>query len=401
MPKKQEQIHELLTRGVDQVVVKKDLEKLLKSNKKLKVYHGIDPTSTQIHIGNAIPLRKLAQFQELGHQVIFLVGSFTALIGDTSDKTAMRKVMTNEEIKSNFKTYKEQASKILDFKKAKILYNGDWLSKLSFEDIVKLAQEFTVQQMIERDMYQKRLHEGKPIGLHEFLYPLMQGYDSVHMEVDVEIGGSDQLFNMLAGRSLLKSYKNKEKHVLTIQLLEGLDGRKMSKSYNNTVNIADEPNDMFGKIMSLHDDLIIRYFELCTNIPMVEIHEIGEALKNGDNPKNTKVYLAREIVKLYHNDKESKSADKEFENVFSKGEDPNDMLVVRFRDLPLKLMNSKSTSRLIVEIGLASSNAEAQRLVEQGGVRIDGKKAGKHFKEDLKDGVVVRVGKRKFVEIKD
>jgi tyrosyl-tRNA synthetase len=365
------------------------------------VYHGIDPTSTQIHIGNAIPLRKLAQFQELGHQVIFLVGSFTALIGDTSDKTAMRKVMTNEEIKSNFKTYKEQASKILDFKKAKILYNGDWLSKLSFEDIVKLAQEFTVQQMIERDMYQKRLHEGKPIGLHEFLYPLMQGYDSVHMEVDVEIGGSDQLFNMLAGRSLLKSYKNKEKHVLTIQLLEGLDGRKMSKSYNNTVNIADEPNDMFGKIMSLHDDLIIRYFELCTNIPMVEIHEIGEALKNGDNPKNTKVYLAREIVKLYHNDKESKSADKEFENVFSKGEDPNDMLVVRFRDLPLKLMNSKSTSRLIVEIGLASSNAEAQRLVEQGGVRIDGKKAGKHFKEDLKDGVVVRVGKRKFVEIKD
>ncbi|MDP6756158.1 MAG: tyrosine--tRNA ligase [Patescibacteria group bacterium] len=401
MPKKQEQIHELLTRGVDQVVVKKDLEKLLKSNKKLKVYHGIDPTSTQIHIGNAIPLRKLAQFQELGHQVIFLVGSFTALIGDTSDKTAMRKVMTNEEIKSNFKTYKEQASKILDFKKAKILYNGDWLSKLSFEDIVKLAQEFTVQQMIERDMYQKRLHEGKPIGLHEFLYPLMQGYDSVHMEVDVEIGGSDQLFNMLAGRSLLKSYKNKEKHVLTIQLLEGLDGRKMSKSYNNTVNIADEPNDMFGKIMSLHDDLIIRYFELCTNIPMVEIHEIGEALKNGDNPKNAKVYLAREIVKLYHNDKESKSADKEFENVFSKGEDPNDMLVVRFRDLPLKLMNSKSTSRLIVEIGLASSNAEAQRLVEQGGVRIDGKKAGKHFKEDLKDGVVVRVGKRKFVEIKD
>ncbi|MDP6571509.1 MAG: tyrosine--tRNA ligase [Patescibacteria group bacterium] len=401
MPKKQEQIHELLTRGVDQVVVKKDLEKILKYNKKLKVYHGIDPTSTQIHIGNAIPLRKLAQFQELGHQVIFLVGSFTALIGDTSDKTAMRKVMTNEEIKSNFKTYKEQASKILDFKKAKILYNGDWLSKLSFEDIVKLAQEFTVQQMIERDMYQKRLHEGKPIGLHEFLYPLMQGYDSVHMEVDVEIGGSDQLFNMLAGRSLLKSYKNKEKHVLTIQLLEGLDGRKMSKSYNNTVNIADEPNDMFGKIMSLHDDLIIRYFELCTNIPMVEIHEIGEALKNGDNPKNTKVYLAREIVKLYHNDKESKSADKEFENVFSKGEDPNDMLVVRFRDLPLKLMNSKSTSRLIVEIGLASSNAEAQRLVEQGGVRIDGKKAGKHFKEDLKDGVVVRVGKRKFVEIKD
>jgi tyrosyl-tRNA synthetase len=394
MQKKQEQIEELLARGVDQVVVKKDLEKLLDSNKKLKIYLGLDPTSTLLHIGNAIPLRKLRDFQELGHEIIFLVGSFTALIGDTSDKDAMRKVMTNKEIKDNFKTYKEQASKILDFKKAKILYNGDWLSKLSFEDIVKLAQEFTVQQMIERDMYQERLKKGKPIGLHEFLYPLMQGYDSVHMEVDIELGGSDQLFNMLAGRTLLKSYKNKEKHVITTQLLEGLDGRKMSKSYENTVNITDEPNDMFGKIMSLHDDLIIKYFELCTDLPMPEIHEIGEGLKNGDNPKNAKVYLAREIVKLYHSDKESKNADKEFENVFAKGGRPDDIQKKKIK------ANKKQADELLVGLDLASSRSEAKRVIEQGGVKVDDEVVD-DWKQSInvKKGMIVQVGKRKFVEI--
>ncbi|MEK7189016.1 MAG: tyrosine--tRNA ligase, partial [Patescibacteria group bacterium] len=284
MPKKQDKVSELLERGVADVVVRKDLEKLLRSASKLKVYLGVDVTSPQIHIGNAVPLRKLAAFQDLGHQAIFVVGSFTTLIGDTSDKDSMRPARTLADIKADMKTYKEQASKILDFSKTKILYNGDWLAGLGFEDVVKLAQHFTVQQMIERDMYQKRLKEGKPIGLHEFLYPLMQGYDSVHMEVDVELGGSDQLFNMLAGRTLLKAYKNKEKHVLTTELLEGLDGRKMSKTYHNTINITDEPNDMFGKIMSLRDDLIARYFELATNVPMGEVARITKE----ENPRDAK-----------------------------------------------------------------------------------------------------------------
>jgi tyrosyl-tRNA synthetase len=394
MPIKQEQITELLTRGVDQVVVKKDLEKLLESNKKLKVYLGLDPTSTLIHLGNAIPLRKLSSFQALGHEIIFLVGSFTAIIGDTSDKNSMRQPMSKKEIEKNFNTYKEQASKIIDFSKAKIVYNGDWLSKLSFEDIVGLAQEFTVGQMIERDMYQERLKKGKPIGLHEFMYPLMQGYDSVHMEVDVEIGGSDQLFNMLAGRTLLKARKNKEKHVLTTDLIEGLDGRKMSKSYNNTVNLTDKPNDMFGKIMSLHDDLIIKYFELCTNLPLNEIHDIGEGIKHGDNPKNAKIYLAREIVKLYHSDKQSKNADKEFENVFAKGNKPDSIEKKKIQAKKIQL------DELIVTLDLAKSKSEAKRLIEQGGVRIDDEVASEWNKQvNVKKGTIVQVGKRKFVEI--
>jgi len=395
MSKKQEKIDELLTRGVQDVVVRKELEKLLESKKKLKIYLGLDPTSTKLHIGHAIPLRKLRDFQELGHSVIFVVGTFTAIIGDTSDKDAMRKVMTKKEIEKNFQTYKEQASKVLDFKKAKVLYNGDWLSKLSFEDIVKLSQEFTVQQMIERDMYQERLKKGKPIGLHEFLYPLMQGYDSVHMEVDVELGGSDQLFNMLAGRTLLKAYKDKEKHVMTTILLEGLDGRKMSKSYNNTVNLADKPNDMFGKIMSLHDDLIIKYFDLCTDVPSEEIHEIEEGLRNGDNPRNAKAYLAREIVKLYHSVEESSDAEKEFENVFKKGNKPDDIVTKKMENGKWKI------DELLYELDLVPSKSEARRVVEQGGVKIEDKVI-KDWKQsiEVKSGTVVQVGKRKFVKIK-
>ena len=310
--------HELLVRGVQDIIPKKGLTEKIKKGDKLRVYLGIDPTSTRISLGNAVPLRKLRDFQNAGHEVIFLVGSFTALIGDTSDKDAMRKPMTLQEIEHNFKTYKKQASKIIDFSHAKIVYNGDWLSNLSFQNIVELAQHFTVQQMIERDMYQKRLEGGKPIGLHEFLYPLMQGYDSVHMEVDLEIGGNDQLFNMLAGRTLLNAYKNKEKFVMTTPLIEGLDGRKMSKSYGNTIDIMDEPADMFGKVMSMADDLIIKYFLLCTDVPLKEIDEIDKGLKAGDNPRDAKVRLASEIVTLYHNADSANSAEQEFVNVFKK-----------------------------------------------------------------------------------
>jgi len=384
---------EILSRGVEAVVPKKGLLEKMKAGKKLRVYLGIDPTSTQIHLGNAVPLRKLRDFQQAGHEVIFLVGSFTALIGDTSDKDAMRKPLTSKEIEDNFQTYKQQASKILDLKRAKIVYNGDWLSNLSFQNIVELAQNFTVQQMIERDMYQKRLKEGKPIGLHEFLYPLMQGYDSVHMEVDLEIGGNDQLFNMLAGRTLLQKYKGKEKHVLTTPLIEGTDGRKMSKSYNNSINITDEPTDMFGKVMSVTDELIIKYFILCTDLPIKEIDAIDLELKKGMNPRDAKMKLAQEIVKLYHGGTAGIQAEQDFVNVFKKGGVPE--------NIPeFKLKGDRNIIDLLGLCALISSKSEGRRVVEQGGVKVNDKKVESldeviHLKKDM----IIQVGKRRFAKI--
>jgi len=386
-------IDQLLTRGVQDVVPKKGLMEKLRKGDKLRVYLGIDPTSTTISLGNAVPLRKLRDFQNAGHEVIFLVGSFTALIGDTSDKDAMRKPLTPEEIEHNFHTYKEQASKILDFSKAKIMYNGDWLSKLSFTNIVELAQQFTVQQMIERDMYQKRLQENKPIGLHEFLYPLMQGYDSVHMEVDLEIGGNDQLFNMLAGRTLLKTYKNKEKFVLTTPLIEGTDGRKMSKSYGNTIDIMDPPKEMYGKVMSMADEMIIKYFLLCTDVPMKEVDEIDQALKAGENPRDAKMRLAREIVALYHSKEAGGLAEQEFINVFKKGGLPD--------DIPeFELSGDRNIIDLLELCKLVDSRGEAKRLIQQGGVKVNNEKvddpnATIHLEKDM----VIQVGKRKFARI--
>ena len=384
---------ELLTRSVEQIVPREGLMEKIKSGKKLRVYLGMDPTSTHISLGNAVPLRKLRDFQNAGHEVIFLVGSFTALIGDTSDKDAMRKPLTLNEIEHNFHTYKEQASKILDFKKAKIMYNGDWLSKLNFQNIVELAQHFTVQQMIERDMYQKRIEAGKPIGLHEFLYPLMQGYDSVHMEVDLEIGGNDQLFNMLAGRTLLRAYKNKEKHVLCTPLIEGLDGRKMSKSYGNTIDIMDAPTDMFGKVMSMTDDLIIKYFILCTDMPMKEVNEIDVELKKGANPRDAKVRLAREIVNLYHGEKAGIQAEEEFANVFKKGGLPDEMP-------EFKISGDRNIVDLLELCKLVETRSEAKRLIKEGGVKINGEKVpDPNVSVRLEKGMIIQVGKRRFAKI--
>jgi tyrosyl-tRNA synthetase len=386
-------IDEILSRGVEAIVPKKGLKEKMESHEKLRVYLGIDPTSTRIHLGNAVPLRKLRDFQLAGHDVIFLVGSFTALIGDTSDKDAMRKPLTPKEIEENFHTYKKQASKILDFRKAKIMYNGDWLSDLSFQNVIELAQHFTVQQMIERDMYQLRLKQGKPIGLHEFFYPLMQGYDSVHMEVDLEIGGNDQLFNMLAGRTLLQAYKGKDKFVLTTPLIEGTDGRKMSKSYNNTINITDEPGDMYGKLMSMTDELITKYFLLCTDLALEEVDEIDKALKNGMNPRDAKMKLAREIVTLYHDHKLALQAEQDFVNVFKKGGVPDEMTEIR-------LNGDRSIIDLLELCKLISSKSEGRRAVEQGGVKVNDKKVKSvdeviHLEKDM----VIQVGKRRFVKI--
>lgn len=393
--KQQDTITQLLERGVEEVIVRKELENLLRSGKNITLYLGIDPTGSLLHIGHAIALRKLREFQQLGHRVIFLIGSFTALIGDTSDKESQRQPMTSQQIEENFKTYKAQASKILDFSKIELRYNGDWLGKLTFKEIIELANKFTVQQMIERDMYQKRIQENKPIGLHEFLYPLMQGYDSVAMNVDLEVGGRDQLFNMLAGRTLQKAFNNKEKHVLTVKLLEGTDGRKMSKTYNNVINLTDSPNDQYGKIMSIKDELILKYFDLCTDVSVGEMEEFESSLKAGENPKTLKMRLAREIVSLYHGDAASTGAEEEFVKIFQKKDLPT--------DIPQKKMSKKEWGicELLAETQLASSKTDARRLVEGGGVTVDDKKITDPFEKILlsKNPLLVKVGKRHFMQL--
>lgn len=384
----------LLTRGVENIIPKTGLQEKLKSGKKLRIYLGFDPTGANIHLGHTIPLRKLRDFQNAGHHVMFLVGSFTAMIGDPTDRTAMRQPLTPEQIEENFHTYKEQASKIVDFDKAEIVYNADWLGKLTFRNVVELAQKFTVQQMLERDMYQKRMSENKPIGLHEFFYPLMQGYDSVHLEVDLEIGGNDQLFNMLAGRHLLDVYKGKEKHVLTTPLIEGTDGRKMSKTYNNTIDIMSEPSDMFGKIMSMTDDLIIKYFLLCTDVPLRGVDEIDAGLKAGDNPRDAKIRLANEIVTLYHSADEANNAEKEFANIFKEGGVPD--------DIPeFKLKGKINIIDLLEKCNLVDSRSDAKRVIQQGGVKINDKKVDDPTAViKLEKGMVIQVGKRRFAKIK-
>jgi len=386
-------IDELLSRGVDSIVPKAGLKEKIKKGKKLRIYLGVDPTGFNLHLGHTIPLRKLRDFQNAGHHVIFLVGSFTAQIGDPTDRTAMRQPLTKEEIEKNFKNYQQQASKIIDFSKAEIVYNGDWLSKLTFKNVVELAQKFTVQQMLERDMYQKRIADNKPIGLHEFFYPLMQGYDSVHLEVDLEIGGTDQLFNMLAGRHLLDAYKGKEKHVLTTPLIEGTDGRKMSKTYANTIDIIDPPTEMFGKVMSMSDSLITKYFLFCTDLPIKEVDAIDAGLKKGDNPRDAKVRLAKEIVTLYHSAKAAEQAEQEFVNVFKKGGVPD--------NIPeFKMNGDRNIIDLLELCKLIETKSEGRRLLEQGGVKINDEKI-----EDpnaiihLEKGMVIQVGKRRFGKI--
>jgi len=392
----QKKIEELLKRGVEDSVVRERLKSRLKSGKQLRVKFGIDPTGPTVHLGNAIPLWKLRQFQELGHQVVLLIGDFTARIGDTSDKQAIRRPLEESEIQKNLKTYKEQIAKILDLEKTEFVYNSDWLKKMSFEDVIKLSSQFTVAQMIERENFFDRYQAGKPIGLQEFLYPLMQGYDSVAIKADVEIGGTDQTFNMLAGRVIQRAYGEEPQDVLMLTLIEGTDGRKMSKSYNNIIGIADQPNEMFGKIMSMKDELIIKYFQLCTQIPLKEVKEMEESLKNEKvNPRDLKARLAKEIVKIYHSEKAADKAEQEFNRIF------------RDKELPTDISESKmdvgeyDILDLLVKIKLAPSKAEAKRLIEQGGVKLNGQ-VEKNWRKKVEIGadsdLIIQVGKRKFAK---
>ncbi|MFC1598216.1 tyrosine--tRNA ligase [Patescibacteria group bacterium] len=393
-------VKEIMTRGVTDVIPADLFEKKLRTGERMRIYLGVDPTGPDIHLGHAVILRKLAQLQELGHEIILLIGDFTARIGDPTDRSAARVTMKPEEIAANAKTYKQQAGKILDFSAksknpARMEFNSKWLEKMTFHDVLELASLFTVQQMLERDMFQERIKADKPIHLHEFLYPVMQGYDSVAMDVDMEVGGNDQLFNMLAGRTLQKSLNDREKTVMTFELLEGTDGRKMSKSYENVVGVMDEPVEMFGKVMSLSDELIPKYFWLCTDYTKADLNGVERSLQRGDNPRDMKICLARQIVMLYHSEKAANEAEKEFLQVFQKKEKPTEM--------PTHKVSAKDKTLvdLMVSAGVAKSKSEARRLIEQGGVRLNDKKiTDRDAVPSYRDGDVLQVGKRKFVRLR-
>ncbi len=394
--KKSNLVNEILNRGVSEINVREDLEAELWSAKKLRIKLGIDPTGFDLTLGHAVVLRKLKHFQDAGHQIVFLIGNFTAQIGDPTGKSQTRDVLDKQQVMKNAETYLRQAAKVLDVSKFEIRYNADWLENMSFSDVLKLASNFTVAQMLERDMFQDRIKAAKEINLVEFMYPLMQGYDSVPLEADVEIGGTDQLFNMMCARPIQKSLNFKAQNVLTVQILVGLDGKeKMSKSLGNYIAIMDCPKEMYGKTMSIPDEIIINYFELATDVPMEEVRAIEQQLKNEKiNPRDLKARLAFEITKLYHGEKEASKAQEEFKEIFQQGGLPKEIgecSVVSGRCLVVELL---------IQSGFCGSKGEAKRSIEGGGVRIDGAKIEDvNFEITLKKGKkkLLQLGKRKFV----
>lgn len=343
------------------------MREALASGRRLRIYVGVDPTAPNLHIGHALQMKKLREFQDLGHEVILLLGSFTAMIGDPTDKMAARKQLTAEEVMANAKSYKKQASKILSFKgenPVKLMFNHKWLSKMSFKDVIALASHFTVQQMSERDMFEKRLQEGKPVYLHEFMYPLMQGYDSVAMEVDAELGGSDQTFNMLAGRTLMREMKNKEKFVLALKLLTNDEGKKMSKSEGGFIAITDKPEEMYGKLMSMADSMILPYFEIMTEVPREEIEGMKLQMSAGTNPRDLKMKLAAEVVTMFHGKAAAKRAAKHFSSVFQQKEKPEEMG-------EFQVTTAMNILDVLVATQLVTSRSEGKQLIAGGGVKVD------------------------------
>ena len=396
---KQEKIKEILTRGVEQVFDLEHLEKAL-AGEKLNIKHGVDPTGPKIHLGRASALLKLKDLQDLGHQIILIIGDFTAQIGDASDKTAMRRSLSEEEIKKNMADYLPQMGRILDMEKTKVYYNGEWLSRLAVKNLFLIAQNFTAQQMIQRRNFKERWDQDKPIGLHELLYPIFQGYDSVAIRADLEVGGYDQLFNLQTGREIQKFFGQKQQDIMSLKMLIGPDGRKMSTSWGNVINMADAPQQMYGLIMSMKDDLMFDYFEVCTRVPMSRVAELENAMKGGKiNPRDIKKELAREIVKIFHGAEAAVSAEQEFENVFKDKKLPSEIFQIEIKEDELGVVD------LLVALNLASSKAEAKRLIEQKGVKIgeeDSLIVKDNLQEKIKieDGLIVQVGKRKFAKIK-
>lgn len=396
----------ILKRGVSDLISEEELkEKLIKAEKEgrpLKVKLGLDPTAPDIHLGHTVVLRKLKQFQDLGHQVYLIIGDFTGMIGDPTGKSETRKQLTEAEVKENALTYQEQFSKVLDRDKTKLVYNSDWLSEMKFSQVLELSAQYTVARMLERDDFSKRYQAGKPIGIHEFFYPLMQGYDSVAIEADVELGGTDQRFNLLVGRNLQKEYGQDSQVIITMPLLEGLDGvNKMSKSLDNYIGVYDKPADMYGKVMSMPDELIARYYELLTDISLEKLNEIKAKLARDDfNPMQLKKELAAELVREYHDQAAAEYAAQEFENVFSQGNLPDDIPEVEIERSELD-EGELWIVKIVAATGLVDSNSEARRMIKQGAVTIDGQKYDKiNLDLEVKDGMIVKIGKRRFAQIK-
>lgn len=390
MQTSEEEIHSLLSRNVEDVIDRKHLEDALRSGKKLRVKFGIDPTGANIHIGRAVVLWKLREFQNLGHKIVLIVGDFTALIGDPSDKLEKRPFLSKEQIKKNLEHYLDQIGKILDLKKVEVRYNSEWLKKLNFQEISQLAESFSVSQMVERRNFKERWEKHEEISLREFLYPLMQGYDSVAVESDVELGGTDQLFNLLAGRKIQERYGKKPQDVFITKMIVGLDGRKMSTSWGNVININDAPDEQFGKVMSLRDELIVPYFEAATDISLAEIDSVKRELTKGANPKEIKEKLALRIAARYHGEKAALAAQEKFEKLFSKKEISDDVPALKLKKGEIAVLD------ILLAAG-AKSKGEARRLIEQGGFDIDGKtEKDPSATVILKGGEILKIGKKRF-----
>jgi tyrosyl-tRNA synthetase len=387
-----------IRRGAEEILVEAELIERLESGKSLRVKVGFDPTAPDLHLGHTVLINKMRQFQDLGHEIIFLIGDFTGMIGDPSGKNATRPALSREEIDQNALTYKEQVFKILDPDKTIVDFNSRWGNELGAEGMIRLASRYTVARMLERDDFSTRYRDGQPIAVHEFLYPLMQGYDSVALKADVELGGTDQKFNLLVGRELQKQYGLEPQIVLTVPLLEGLDGvQKMSKSLGNSVGITESPVEMYGKLMSISDELMWRYFELLSFRPLTDIKGLQEDVTAGANPRDVKYQLAHEIVERFHSASDAAKAHQSFVNQFQRGETPEDIVEVDIdnqgKDMPV--------ANVIKSAGLAESTSEVYRLMAQGAVRIDGERVDDP-KLTIKTGVsaLFRVGKRRFARIR-
>ncbi|NQU99903.1 MAG: tyrosine--tRNA ligase [Parcubacteria group bacterium] len=388
-PKK---IDEVLTRGVEEVIVLFDLKKKMKSGKQLRVKLGIDPTGSDLHIGHAVPLRKLRQFQELGHKVILLIGDYTAMIGDPSGRDETRPILTKEQVKQNERTYIEQAGKVLDMSTVEVRHNSEWYNIPEFTGfIMELTSKITVARVLERDDFQKRLREGSDIQMQEIMYPLLQGYDSVALEADIEIGGTDQKFNLLMGRKIQKKYNQVKQDVVTVPLLEGVDGhKKMSKTYNNYISLTDTPEDVFGKTMSIPDDLIIKYFEMATAETMARIDEYKNKLNSGINPRDIKMILARSLTELYCGKEGVNKGEQHFISVIQSKDKPD--------EIPEIKPSAYDIVTVLVESGLVKGTSDARRNITQGGVKVNDKKI-EDIKTEVKAGDLVQKGKRFFVRI--
>ena len=390
------QTMQLLLRGAEEIIPEAELATKLATGKPLEVKAGFDPTAPDLHLGHTVLINKLRQFQTLGHNVTFLIGDFTGLIGDPTGKSATRPALTSEEIEENAHTYQEQVFKILDPELTKVRFNSEWMAKMSSADMIRMAAQYTVARMLERDDFSKRYAANQSIAVHEFLYPLVQGYDSVALQSDIELGGTDQKFNLLVGRDLQKAYGKSQQAILTVPLLEGLDGvQKMSKSLGNYIGITDAPNDMFGKLMSISDELMWRYFELLSFRPISEIEAFQAEIEQGANPRDIKFLLCDEIIGRFHSAADAQSAKADFIQRFQKNAIPDDMPEVQ-----IKLGDGMPIGNLIKEAQLCSSTSEAMRMVKQGAVKIDGEKISDPKRVIIETKpFVLQVGKRKFARI--